>query len=501
MGLTQDNFSCSNDNYTVNFSVTDGSLTINKATATVTITGNTGSKTYNGSEQSVTGYNVSIPSGVNITESQISYSGTAVAKGTNVGTYPMGLTQDNFSCSNDNYTVTFSVTDGSLTITLPACPTLGTTTYTPNPVTGDATTITLTTPVTGLATGVTVTNPTYTASMGNTPVTVSNVSYASGSMTGTITITNAMRNQAITVTPSITTAGCSTPGTVTGDAVEICVQPVLPSFGTVSNTDMAGKINLFLRDGSGHIYATIDNYNANLIQEMGFYVSTNKSEVESHTCTPKIGTYGSVNIKAYTSSNFTGTENITALNYKFEFSECGITYWYLPYMKLNLCGEEVYIYGNNNVAKSFRMWAPESATSATVSGPTISASPNPVSAGNNVTLTSVAYMTVGTGGMGKHSMEEWMDYKNLSEYKSLDPWDKLKVSTAMSMYGMTSDNWWKYRWVNESTGQEIYTSSSSNHTGTCVVTPTQTTTYTAHGDFTFQNNTCRVSKSVTVTVQ
>ncbi len=471
--LAASDFSCSNSNYDVTFQVTDGYLTITPAPATVSITGNHDTKVYNAAEQSVTGYTVSIPAGVNITENQITTTATATAKGTIRGDYYMRLSADNFSCTNANYNVTFQVTDGyititpapatvtavaatkeygaadptftatvtglknnddasvinytlsraagedvgtyaitptgeatqgnytvtyvpadftitpaaatvtasakekvygetdptftatisglrnpndasqityslsrvsgqdvgtytitptgattqgnytvayqtgtltitpaaatvkaddktkvagesdpqftatvtglkrndqpsvlnyslsratgetvgtyaitptgaatqgnytvtyqtgTLTITEPACPTLGTTTYTPDPVTSSATTITLTTPVNDVTVGATVTNPQYTVQVGNTTSTVTGT-YSNGTMTGTITITSAMRGSAITVTPSITTAGCSNPGTVTGQAVEICVQPVLPSFGTVSNTDATG---------------------------------------------------------------------------------------------------------------------------------------------------------------------------------------------------------------------------------------------------------------------
>ena len=99
----------------------NGTLTITPVTdkVVVTITGHNDTVTYNGSEQSVEGYEVSIsaPEGVNYTAADFSYNGTAKAAGTNVGTYPMGLNADQFANTNGNFTnVTFNVTDGWLKI-------------------------------------------------------------------------------------------------------------------------------------------------------------------------------------------------------------------------------------------------------------------------------------------------------------------------------------------------------------------------------------------------
>ena len=103
------------------FNVTDGWLKIDPLSeVVVTITGHNDTVTYNGSEQSVEGYDVSIsaPEGVNYTAADFSYNGTAKAAGTNVGTYPMGLNADQFANTNGNFeNVTFNVTDGWLKIT------------------------------------------------------------------------------------------------------------------------------------------------------------------------------------------------------------------------------------------------------------------------------------------------------------------------------------------------------------------------------------------------
>ena len=85
---------------------------------TVIITGKTDTKVYNGSEQSVTGYEVKSISNPLYNESNIKFTGTATATGTDADTYPMGLKPENFENKNANFSkVTFVVTDGSLTIT------------------------------------------------------------------------------------------------------------------------------------------------------------------------------------------------------------------------------------------------------------------------------------------------------------------------------------------------------------------------------------------------
>ena len=65
----------------------------------------------------MTGYTVEIPEGADFTEADIKFTGTEEAAGTNVGSYPMGLDPDMFSVESSEYEVTFTVTDGSLTIT------------------------------------------------------------------------------------------------------------------------------------------------------------------------------------------------------------------------------------------------------------------------------------------------------------------------------------------------------------------------------------------------
>ena len=116
MGLKESQFSNSNDNFDVIFQVTDGELKITKLPVTVTITGNKDSKVYNGEEQKVEGYKTEVSDSL-YKESDFTFSGEAVAKGTNVDTYPMGLKESQFTNKNDNFDVTFTVTDGELKIT------------------------------------------------------------------------------------------------------------------------------------------------------------------------------------------------------------------------------------------------------------------------------------------------------------------------------------------------------------------------------------------------
>ncbi len=96
----------------------DGKLTINPVGGiVVTITGNTDSRPYSGAEQSVTGYTVSTSNPL-YTEADFTFTGTATAKGTDAGSYAMGLTPEQFENTNPNFEkVTFIVTDGKLTIT------------------------------------------------------------------------------------------------------------------------------------------------------------------------------------------------------------------------------------------------------------------------------------------------------------------------------------------------------------------------------------------------
>ena len=103
-------------NYTVE--TEPGKLTVTPLTdkVTVTITGNTDSKIYDGNEHSVTGYTTAIDNQL-YTVSDFTFTGEAIAKGTDANTYKMGLKAEQFENNNTNFTnVEFAVTDGSLQI-------------------------------------------------------------------------------------------------------------------------------------------------------------------------------------------------------------------------------------------------------------------------------------------------------------------------------------------------------------------------------------------------
>ena len=106
-----------NSNY--RFIATPGTLKVTPVTdkVTVTITGNNKTDAYDGTEKTVTGYTVK-SNNTAYTEANIKFTGTAVAKGTVVGTYDMLLNAGQFSNVSDNFTnVEFIVEDGTLTIT------------------------------------------------------------------------------------------------------------------------------------------------------------------------------------------------------------------------------------------------------------------------------------------------------------------------------------------------------------------------------------------------
>ena len=117
MELKPADFTNISDNFTnVEFVIVDGQLVINPIEAEVKITGHHDAVTYDGSEHTVTGYDVAIGSEL-YSEADFTFSGTAEAKRTEVGTTDMGLAADQFTNTNGNFSrVTFTVTDGYLTI-------------------------------------------------------------------------------------------------------------------------------------------------------------------------------------------------------------------------------------------------------------------------------------------------------------------------------------------------------------------------------------------------
>lgn len=105
-------------NYNIEVKFGELKVTAQDGEVVVTITGHSDTVDYDGNEKSVSGYDVAITEGSKYTTDDFTFNGTAEAKGTEAGTYPMNLAADQFTNTNDNYTqVTFIVNDGTLTIT------------------------------------------------------------------------------------------------------------------------------------------------------------------------------------------------------------------------------------------------------------------------------------------------------------------------------------------------------------------------------------------------
>lgn len=112
---TTDKFDANNYDITL----TPGKLEITPVTAevVVTITENSGSAKYDGTEKTVTGYKVTSISDPLYKESYFTFSGDATIKGTDAGTYNMNLAPEDFKNTSANFTnVTFIIVDGKLNI-------------------------------------------------------------------------------------------------------------------------------------------------------------------------------------------------------------------------------------------------------------------------------------------------------------------------------------------------------------------------------------------------
>ena len=100
MGLTKDDFTVTpGGNYTVKtVTYADGYITIEPAEITVAITGNNDTKTYNGENQTVEGFDYEV-TGAAKTDVTVALNDGKEAKATrkDVGTTNMGLTKDDFT--------------------------------------------------------------------------------------------------------------------------------------------------------------------------------------------------------------------------------------------------------------------------------------------------------------------------------------------------------------------------------------------------------------------
>ena len=105
------------------FEVAFGQLEVTPVTeeVIVTITGRTDEMPYDGKEHSVFGYDVTVSNALYNPKEDMQFNGIdadATAKGTDAGTYPIGLTAEHFTNKSNNFTnVTFVVTDGYVKIT------------------------------------------------------------------------------------------------------------------------------------------------------------------------------------------------------------------------------------------------------------------------------------------------------------------------------------------------------------------------------------------------
>ena len=134
MEVKAEDFTNDNPNFSnVKFVIVDGGLTINASAeeVVVTITEHSATETYDGTEKSVTGYTVTDISNELYTEDDFTFNGTAEAKGTEVGFYPMEVKAEDFTNNNENFSnVKFVIVDGGLTIEKrPVMVTVNTETY------------------------------------------------------------------------------------------------------------------------------------------------------------------------------------------------------------------------------------------------------------------------------------------------------------------------------------------------------------------------------------
>ena len=98
----------------------EGTLEVTPVTdeVTVTIKEHSAEHVYDGTEKTVTGYDVKSISNKHYTKDDFTFTGKAEVKGTNVGEYPMNVQASDFTNNSHNFAkVTFVIEDGSLKIT------------------------------------------------------------------------------------------------------------------------------------------------------------------------------------------------------------------------------------------------------------------------------------------------------------------------------------------------------------------------------------------------
>ena len=517
-------------NYNVTF--VNGTFTITIAPITVTVTGNTATETYNSVVHSVSGYSLTIPAGATLTTDEITGPTNTIVTGTNVGTYPMGLAAHQFSANDNNYNVSFAVTDGALTITpaaavvkandtskyvgqddpvftatvtglygsdaltysitraagesygtytiiasgdaiqgnyavtyrtgtftieRPACPTMGVTTYSPDPLEPSTTSINVSTVLEDVFSPSNISRVYYNVLANNRSINI-DATYSEGSMSASIPILPTYRGNIIIVRPYITTVNCATAGTNQGgDPIEICVPssaPVTLATATSYPENGLNKTQLFSNQGVT-LKARVGNYSNYQVASYGFLISDNLDDIQIY------------NSEFSLPASFTNVDD-TLFTCKIGMEYCKKTWYYRPYMVLRTCNGSI-LYGD---ISSVTIWGPEDYN------PT--ATPLTITAGQTVTLSSTAYITVG-------SLEGW---KPIEYY--LDPNGQY---ASQFPSGISYENW-TYYW--KANGSEIYTSHSSGNT---THNPTQTTVYDAYCVFELNGAHCVVNGNpITVTV-
>ena len=121
MGLRPAQFSYKDDNIKAAISVKDGRLEITPAAIAITITGKQAAFPYDGAQHQVTGFAAASESPL-FRADRIRFTGNDTARGTQAGTYRMGLTANQFSYEDPNVNAAFKVTDGQLVITAAPAP-------------------------------------------------------------------------------------------------------------------------------------------------------------------------------------------------------------------------------------------------------------------------------------------------------------------------------------------------------------------------------------------
>ena len=143
-----------------NYDITkvEGTLTVTPVTdkVTVTITENSGTELYDGTEHTVTGYTVKTSNPL-YTESCFTFSGSQTVTGTDAATYEMQLKSSDFTNISKNFSnVEFVIVDGALTIN-PRPVTLTSATdskeYDGTPLTAESVTVSATTETSGFVAG------------------------------------------------------------------------------------------------------------------------------------------------------------------------------------------------------------------------------------------------------------------------------------------------------------------------------------------------------------